>query len=213
MRVTLLILTIFSTTTIFAQEDSKYFVRAYAGLGTAADLSFPSEGFLDATSGDVSPGTGFWTGASFGWDLNERWALELAWDYRSNENDEASFDNGQTYEEGNLASSIVYLNALYHFRKPDRKLTPYVGAGLGWVEEVDVDFELDGIEQSFSSSSVAWQLIGGLEMPLSKRWKWFAEARYGQTGSEDLEQELGDGILRGIDQSALSLSAGVTLRF
>ncbi len=84
--------------------------------------------------------------------------------YRSDDFDQVTFADGRSVTDGNYASEMIGLNAYYRFRT-DTDIQPYLGAGLGWVQEVDVDFEENGVETSFETDDLGAQFAAGA------RWK------------------------------------------
>jgi opacity protein-like surface antigen len=80
--------------------------------------------------------------------------------------DALASDNGVSQYQHNAFS--IMANAWYDFQVAGLK--PYVGGGIGWA-----DVEADGVYQgktaghSFSESGFAWQLGGGLHMPIDEK--------------------------------------------
>ncbi len=95
----------------------------------------------------VNLDTGFTAGLGVGYRFHPRFSAALAWEYRS----EVALADGQRCADGNYASNVFYLNSYYHFES-DSAWHPCIGAGLGWVQEIDIDLEGRGPEQSFSDA-------------------------------------------------------------
>ncbi|MGC9323654.1 MAG: outer membrane beta-barrel domain-containing protein [Desulfomonilia bacterium] len=75
-----------------------------------------------------------WTyGAALGYNLDEHWGLEAMFNY-VNSDDEGDFNlSTATFEPYEETSAMLYhLDGLYHFF-PDKKLVPYLAAGLGAI--------------------------------------------------------------------------------
>ncbi|MEM9102767.1 MAG: OmpW family outer membrane protein, partial [Pseudomonadota bacterium] len=122
--------------------------------------------------------------------------------------------NGQTFDNGNYASNLFFLNNYYHFRA-FQKWQPYVGAGLVWSQEVDIDYEENGFETSFSGDSkTGWQLFVGTDYKISSQWSLLAEIRYTSLNSLTLVSENNtDEVFSNIDYEPLSLQAGLKYQF
>jgi outer membrane protein len=94
------------------------------------------------------------------------------------------------------------------------KIRPYLGVGLGYVDEIDLDTKRNGVETSYSTDGeFAWQAIAGVEYPLNNKWSLNADARYINVSSLDLKNEAGTGILKNVDYNPTSLMLGVTYKF
>jgi outer membrane protein W len=86
--------------------------------------------------------------------------------------------------------------------------------GLGFVEEIDIDLNSGGIENSYSSNNnLAYQLIAGVAYSLNKDWDVTTDLRYIRINSITLKNEKEAGELRRIDYNPVSLSLGVMYKF
>ena len=121
---------------------------------------------------------------------------------------------GLGFTDGNYASNTIWLNGFYYFTGGQR-LTPYLGAGIGLIEEIDIDLEAgDAPERSFSDNGdVTWQVFAGLDYRLGQRWDLNAELRYSILNDVDLKEETGDGRLSGLDYNPVTMQLGVRYRF
>ena len=110
--------------------------------------------------------------------------------------------------EGNYASVTVGANAYYRFRRQS-ELQPYLGAGLGWVQEVDVDFEENGVETSFETDDFGLQFAAGVRWTPGDRWLLDAQLRWLDVSGVTMEAEDGLGTVSA-DYAPLTLllSAG-----
>ena len=106
-----------SPTTLLASHSDRWFLRPYIGLNLMSDLDATAINF-DNTSGTarVNVDTGFTGGQGIGYRYNERFAVELAWEYRSNDAG-INIADQSTLTDGNYASNIFFLNGHYHFSK------------------------------------------------------------------------------------------------
>lgn len=76
------------------------------------------------------------------------------------------------------------------------------------AQEIDFDFENNGVEQSFDGQGdVGVQIFAGLNYRLSRSWSIGGEIRYGSTTGINL------GPVRALDYSPTSLQIGLSYRF
>ncbi|MEM1113312.1 MAG: OmpW family outer membrane protein [Pseudomonadota bacterium] len=195
-------------------EDSGWYLRAHGGISELGDTDGEGRG-IDGLDGsvDVETDSGFFAGAAAGYRYSPRWSVEIAWEYRSNDAETVA-PGGNVYPDGNYASNTLFLNGMYHFDARGR-WDPYVGAGIGWQQEIDIDLEGLGAELSYSGDdSFGLQLFGGVNYQLSERWALNGELRYGQFDNIDLEGESGaPGEIESLDYTPLSAQFGVIYRF
>ncbi len=197
-----------------AMATDTWFVRPYVGLSQMSDLSSDFSN-IEGLSGDadIDLDTGFTGGIGIGYRYTDRAAVEFGWEYRSNDS-ETTLNDISEFDDGNYASNIFYLNGHYQFEKND-KWQPYVGAGLTWVEEIDIDLERNGDELSYSGDGdVGYQVFGGINYDLNQAWKLQSELRYGSITDIDLEGEGKDiGEFDGIDYETTTLQIGLVYDF
>ena len=156
--------------------------------------------------------SGFTPGIAFGKQLNDRWAAELAWEYRSNDSNTTLAD-GDDYPQGNYASSVFALNGYYHFAS-DNPWQPYLGAGVMLVQEIDLDLERDGVEQSYSGDGdVGLQVMAGVRYAFNDDWSLLGELRYGRFSGVELQGENNSGRLTDLDYDPLTLGLGLQYNF
>ena len=205
-------LILMTSTPVMATDT--WFVRPYVGLSQMSDLSSDFSN-IDGLSGDadIDLETGFTGGIGIGYRYTDRVAVEFGWEYRSNDS-ETTLNDISEFDDGNYASNIFYLNGHYQFEKKD-KWQPYVGAGLTWVEEIDIDPERNGDELSYSGDGdVGYQVFAGINYDLNQAWKLQSELRYGSITDIDLEGESKDvGEFDGIDYETTTLQIGLVYEF
>ena len=197
-----------------ALAEDNWFVRPYAGLSQMSDLSADFDN-IDSLSGeaDVNLDSGFTGGLGVGYRFDERLALEFGWEYRSNDSS-VTLNDASRFEDGNYASNLFYLNGHY-FLEASGKWQPYVGAGLTWVEEIDIDLERGGQEQSYSGDGeTGYQIFAGVNYELNKDWELQTELRYGSITDISLQGESGTaGEITGIDYETTTLQLGLVYQF
>lgn len=198
------------------KNERKFFGKIYAGLNMLNDKKISQAGVASSGAiGNSSFSSGWIAGGALGYYFTNNLATEISWDYRTNELNKANFSDGKNFSEGDFASNIFFLNNYYNFNPIIKnKLRPYVGLGLGFVEEIDIDLNSGGIENSYSSNgNLAYQLIAGLAYSVNKDWDLTTDIRHIRINSVTLKNEKGDGQLRRIEYNPISLSFGVMYKF
>lgn len=209
--------TLASARTFAPRQDAPAEHTWYAKLSFGQGLLF--DGDLDRSAGPVSGdgdgeyAAGAFFGGGVGYDLDPDWSLELDYVYRSNDVDRATFGGTTAATNGDYASTVVSLSALRRFGS-DGPVRPYVGAGLAYVTEIDIDLVDGGGETSFSDSGLGAQLMVGVEWELNDRVALYAEARYLQAFDVDMGPEVATTPGRiGGDYEHLGVALGVAVGF
>ena len=196
-------------------DDSGWFLRAWGGYSNLSDTSGSAEGLLNlppTTGVDVSTSGGFAAGGGIGYRYGPRLAAEIAWEYRSNDS-ETTFGDGTRFSEGNYASNTIFLNGFY-FLGERGAWEPYVGAGLAWIQEIDIDLEGNGPELSYSGDGdLGFHVFAGTKYRLGSGWSAHAELRYGSMTGIDLSGEGTDGRITGLDYQPVTLQLGLDYQF
>ena len=114
-----------------------------------------------------------------GHEFSNNWRLEGEVLYRTSELDSGDIPGLGTFTDGDYSSLAIAANGFYDFNLfGNEKISSYVGAGIGWLQEIDIDFEQSGIEQSFSTDDIGFQVMAGARYDLGENWFVDAEARY-----------------------------------
>ena len=204
-------LTMFATMPVVAQDRSGLYVSAYGGSSSLASTSLTeSRTSLSTFTGKGSFGSGIGLGGAFGYGYGNGWGAELAWDYRSDDVKRI----GGTPVQGDFASTTAFINGYYRFQKVGM-VRPFVGAGLGYVTEIDLDLSRDGSEQEYSRrGGLAIQAIVGGEVELTDRWSVSADLRWSQMGSGSFKSTSAGATLSGKPKyQPTSVNLGLTYRF
>ena len=197
-------------------NEGRFYGKIYGGANFLGDESYDQTGVVTAgATGDSSFDTGMMAGAAAGYFFTDNITAEIAWDYRRNDSDNNIFSDGTNFSSGDYASNIFFLNGYYHFDPVMKsKFRPYLGAGLGYVQEIDLDLEAGGVETSYSSDGeLAVQLIAGASYALTKNWDLTADVRYVRARGMDLKQENGTGQIKDIDYDPVSVIFGAVYKF
>lgn len=193
-------------------DEGRRYIKIYGGTNFLSDKSYDQANVAAVgATGTSSFDAGMIAGAAVGYFFTDNTAAEITWDYRRNESDNNTFSDGANFSSGDYASNIFFLNGFYHFdRIIESKLRPYLGAGLGYVEEIDLDLEAGSYS---SGSELATQLIAGTSYFLSNSWDLNADVRYVRASSMNLDQENGAGTIKGINYNHITLSVGAVYKF
>ena len=202
-------------TTSATAAGAGWSVVPYVGISQLGDQSPGLSGAADIADGtlDIAVDTGFTAGLGFRYDYpGSRWSSEFGWEYRSNDSDTTDA-TGLALPGGNYASNIFYINGRYALGE-GKAWTPWVGAGLTWVQEVDLDSENTDGERSFEDSgAVGFQAMAGVDYRFTDRLYLTTELRYSSLTGLDLSEENGDGRISDIDYQPVTLGVGLGLRF
>lgn len=202
---------IVSCGSVYASEN--FFLRPVVGLSQLSNTKGDSNS-IGQTDGivDVTVDTGFNAGLGFGYQYGNNIAVEIYWEYRTNDSQALLSDN-TFYEEGNYASNIFYLNGFYYF-KGSQSWSPYLGAGIGWVQEIDIDFEQNENEESFSGSGDSvFQIFAGVDYRLTKNINANAEIRFSSVTDLTLDGEERAGSIQNIDYQPVTFQVGLKWMF
>lgn len=194
--------------------DSRWSVKALFGATTMADQTLEFSGSGPAQRTEAALDTGFLTGAAVGYELTPNWRVEAEFTYQSVNHDGLSPDVAAATGTGNYASKGFGLNGLYTFNAfGSERARTYVGLGLAWLTEIDVDFESDGGEASYSGDDVGVQFMAGVRYDFTSRWFLDFGLRYLSVSSVKLNGE--DGAPQRIvaDYKPWSATLGIGWKF
>ncbi len=198
------------------QERSPWYFAPVIGISQLSDLTATADNVFGST-GDAEVGidSGFIAGIAAGYQYDQNWSGELGWEYRTNDS-AVMLPNGTLFSEGNYASNSFSLTGKYAFAN-QRNWQPFVGLGLVWLQEIDVDLETDGQEFSYSSNSdIGFQLLGGINYQLSDSVELEGALRYSSIQDIELKPEAGgdtQGAFADIDYQPLSFQLALKYRF
>ena len=125
------------------------------------------------TSGDLGSSLGLGGAVGYDWTRNLGFEFEVA----------RVFDVSGDTEDLDWALTNIHADVLYHFDVP--RVTPYAAFGLGW-ERSSLDYENpDPLAlQIPSSTEVAWNIGGGVKVPVNDRFLARADLRRFQVNDE-----------------------------
>lgn len=201
-----------------AQAEPKGFYATIYGQGSQITSSNLTEsGARGAGTGlRAEFGNGYGFGGDFGYRYGNGWAAEVEWNYRSHALDTLKKGSVTIASDGDYASNTLLINGLRRFPSGGA-WTPYLGAGIGWVQEIDIDLtpSTGGAERSYSTSKFAFQLIAGTEYAITPQWRLTADARWLRVGSVQLDNEAGNsgGTIGPLKYNPFSVQVGVRYSF
>jgi opacity protein-like surface antigen len=202
-----------------AQGDSKgFYVTMYgqqSHIGSSNLAETGAQGAGNSLRAEFGRGVGF--GGDIGYRYGNGWAAEVEWNYRSHSLNALRQSGSNLARDGDFASNIVLINGLRRFNTTGA-WTPYLGAGIGWVQEIDIDITPSsaGAERGYSAGNkYAFQLIGGVEYTLTPQWRMTADARLLRVGSVQLDNEVGNpgGSVGPLNYNPFSVQVGVRYNF
>ncbi|MCP5270674.1 MAG: outer membrane beta-barrel protein [Burkholderiaceae bacterium] len=172
-----------------ASADNGLSVTLFGGASQIADPSTR----LGGQGGRLSLGSGLAVGGSVGWRFAPAWRLEGEVLYRNNGVDAASVPGLDPQPgDADYASVALMANLLWdvgRWRVGPATLRPYLGLGIGRLQELDTDLRVSGQAVEFSGSAGARQGLVGLEWDYDSAWtagvglRWVDAGRVKLTGA------------------------------
>jgi opacity protein-like surface antigen len=201
-----------------AADTAKPSWYATGFLGTS-QISDPSSNFKptqgNETRGKIKLDSGMSNGGSVGMFLGADLRTELEVTYRSNSLKSSSvinIDANQT--DADLASLIFTANVLKDFNGFSTNFAtfkPYVGVGLGIVQEIDTDIRINGtLTELEATNRGVYQLLTGVNWYYRSGWFAGAGLRWVDAGNVKLKGKTGE--LK-IDYKGLSGDLRIGYRF
>jgi outer membrane protein W len=173
-----------------APGEGHWYVTGTLGAAFSSSQTLNYSGPAGAASASTSFDPGLLAGGSVGYAFSPSWRIEGEFIYQSVEHDGVDLAGIGTLPSGNYASTGLALNGLYSFNAfGSEKVRTYIGAGLAWLTEVDIDFERGGDELSYSGDGFGVQLLAGARYELGERWFVDAGVRYLAAGEVELDAE------------------------
>lgn len=188
------------------------YARLMGGLNFALDSDFDGSSPESFPSGEASLDTGAVVGLAAGYRFNRNFAADLDYAYRSNDIDKIKGTEGATIADGgDLASVAIMANGYYYFDFADT-WSPYIGLGMGFLQEIDSDVQLTGVnsQKDLEDQVFAWQAMVGAEVPIDPNWRFYGEGRFMSAPSPELSNSNGS---YSVDYNNLSLIFGIGYQF
>lgn len=197
-----------------AQAEGDWYATAKFAYNTLddQDIEYTVDG--STVNGRADFDGGFAAGATGGYRFNDNWRLEGEFMYRTNDLDTASVPGIGTFTDGDYSSVAIGVNGLYDFNLfGTEKARAYAGAGVAWLQEIDIDFEEGGVESSYSGDDFGFQVMLGARYDMSERWFLETDIRYFFASDIDMSGE--DNAVGSVaaDYEPLSVTAGIGWKF
>lgn len=197
-------------------EPQGFYVTAYAQASRLSSTSFDEIGNANLGVGlkaDFDAGLGL--GGDIGYKYGNGWAAEFEWNWRRHRIKSLSGGGSAVVTEGDFASNVLFINGLRRFVRPRGGWVPYVGLGVGWIQEIDFDLNTGENERAWSKQGeIGVQLICGAEFSLSDDWRLTADVRVLRLGKQQLAAEEGvTGRLAKPDYNPVSVQIGLRRSF
>ena len=197
-----------------AQADGDWYATAKFAYNTLDDQDIEYTAAGSTVNGRAEFDGGFAAGATGGYRFDNNWRLEGEVLYRTSELDTANIPGVGTFTDGDYSSVAIGVNGLYDFDLfGSDKATAYVGAGVAWLQEIDIDFEENGVESSYSGDDIGFQLMLGARYDMSERWFLETDVRY--FFASDIEMTAEENAVGRVvaDYEPLSVTAGIGWKF
>ena len=205
---------VFSTTNAHADTDNRFYATGVAGISFLGSEDITYRDSMINTTEEADFDASFTGGGTLGYYFNDNWRVEGEIMYRRNDLKDITVDGIGAATEGDFASLGFGLSALYEFNLfGDERVKSYAGAGVVFVQEIDIDFEIDGQETSFETDDVGFQVQFGARYDISDNLFVDAGVRYLALSGAELEFPADTTRIIESDYSPLSVSVGVGWRF
>jgi len=205
-----------ATRPVAAQElDDRWYATASVGFGNLSSSSLTYDDGGSPSSADADYETSFAGGGTIGYRFANRLSVEGEIMYRRNDLEPIDVPGLGSFTEGDFASLGFGVNALYNFELGSSgKFTGYVGPGIVWLQEIDIDFDRNGEQEiSFESDDTAFQFKFGGRYDFSDRWFADAAATWLSASSVTMELPADESQTITSDYAHWTLQFGLGLRF
>ena len=192
-------------------SDQNFFLKPYGGVSMISAVSPVLKLDGKELPSKVNTGIGFSTGITAGYKFTPNFTVEAGWEYKTNDID---FTVDNKTHLGNYASNTFYLNGIYVFNTKSR-FKPYAGAGISFIQEIDLDYETFESERSFSTDGeLGVQGLAGLDYLINDRVVLNTELTHTRYASFDLIAEDGSGgELQDLKYNPFVLNVGIKILF
>jgi opacity protein-like surface antigen len=202
--------------------DEKQEERGKVYVEYAVGLSFPPNQTIkgaDATGdglwGDTKIDPGYYVGAALGSNLLDFFRAEVRIDFRGSEVSRMSVQGEASSTDGDVRLFSVMANGYFDLDL-DSKVTPWVGAGIGWGR-VELDAQnKDGADQldvSDTDSVFVYNFMAGATYEISKITDVSLGYRYVATEDITFQSSIGDSRTQKMDYEYDSHEIFLGLRF
>lgn len=189
------------------------YVRAFAGLNNNGDTDFSTSNGSDFINADIDFDSGYLAGIAVGYRFLPNIDIEIEYARRQSdvgnvmtEGDRVNIDG-----TGKLTGESLMLNTLFYFNFLTNLINPYVGVGVGFMTDMEIESGIVefGREHTLDDAAFAFQGIIGLELYL-KVVSLFIEGRVMSASSPDL---ISDNSSFNLNYDNYDILAGATFHF
>jgi len=203
----------FPLSAVAAESDAprRVYVELFGGTSLLGDQRLDFTPTVGArANGKVELGSGWLGGGAVGYQVADSIRVEAEMAYRRNKAKRATATGLTTTSGGDYASLILMGNALLdvgRFKTGFAVFRPYIGAGVGFVEEIDIDLKGGAASEFDQGGLFAYQIRAGL------RWQYESGAiaglgvRYLKTDTPKMKGPRGR-LDSGYDPLAITASVG-----
>ena len=225
---TTVVATLLTSTASFAEDRAfgDFYAHVFGGVNVLQDLDFSGQigGAQQNVANDFDEGynigvaVGTYLPALSNNTFGARAEIELS--YRENDVDTINFSGNGPGAEGSVSgdssSTTIFTNLLFDIKTANKRINPYVGAGIG-VSFADQDLVYGpGIRINESDEVFAAQLIAGIAYQLTDTVDLTLDSRYSRAFSVSSNRFNGAGVSTGVvedDVDNLSVNLGLRFKF
>lgn len=193
------------------KSNDSFYLKAFGGINLLRNTDLESTGSSQLPEGKASYDSGIDVGLALGYKLIDEIGVEIEYSYRSNDIKKISNESGTFARSGDLASVAIMGNLLY-YPQISKSVIPYIGAGIGFLQEIDADISLSSGEniKDLEDSVLALQLIAGIEIPIFSSLSIIGEGRYLASPNPELSNR---NQAYDLDYNSFSTNVGVKYSF
>lgn len=192
--------------------DHRFYLSGFGGVNWVDDSDFTGGG----SRVDLDFDTGFVIGGAIGYKFDTysfgRPRFEIEVNYRENDEDGGSSGGVRRSFSGDVTSIGVLANFLLDLGPVlGTRFNPYIGGGIGFAN-VYSDIRYAGGSLNDDDTVFAYQLIAGVDMPVTERVTFFVDGRYYGTDDPGFRHSPAGGNLEG-DYEGYSINTGIRVNF
>lgn len=203
------------TTSTLADSEEGFYANVSGGINFLGDQTLDVVIGSGVASSDAGFDASFAGGGAVGYRFANNISVEGEFLYRRAELDSVNLGDIGTFSDGDFANTQINVNAYYHFGlEALPAIEPYIGAGLAYINEVDIDLEdAGGVEREFESDEFGFEIMAGARYAVFDRGFVDVGVRYMPIGGVDLERSNGSADSISSDYDPFMLTAKFGWRF
>jgi opacity protein-like surface antigen len=201
-----------------SSTDEHWYAGVMGGLASQSDQSLAFSSGANRENGTLPLDSGNLVGGRVGRAFGNGWRLEGEFAYQGMDSKGPVFPPRAPPSQapqgaGDYASTSFAVNALYDFNLTgSEKATTYVGFGLVYLTEVDLDIGSGSAGRNYSGSGSGAQALFGARYDVADAWTIDVGLRYLRATGLSLDQENGAGRIRA-DYTPWAITIGIDRRF